>query len=190
MAKARDPSQSRLHQLLEYDPESGFFYWLMRREESTRSDVVFNWKCAGERAGAPRNCRNKRNGVECVIRIDGRQLGVGRMVWIFNHGPIPDGMLVDHINGDICDNRLENLRLATPMQNAHNSKTRAKSKSGQTGVYRTPSVKESWLAGICVGGKAIRLGKFKTKDAAIAARRAAEIKYFGEFAPCLSRIAP
>lgn len=43
-----------------------------------------------------------------------------RFVWETNHGVIPIGMEIDHINGDRQDNRIENLRLVTRQQNNFN----------------------------------------------------------------------
>jgi len=42
---------------------------------------------------------------------------VHRMVWESAHGPIPDGLTVNHVNGVKTDNRLANLELLTPGEN-------------------------------------------------------------------------
>lgn len=45
-----------------------------------------------------------------------------RVVWISANGIIPDGMVVDHVNNDKLDNRLENLQLLSPEDNSHKAK--------------------------------------------------------------------
>ena len=47
----------------------------------------------------------------------------------------PDGMDVDHINGDGLDNRRANLRIATRMENLCNKSIYCNNKSGFKGVY-------------------------------------------------------
>lgn len=42
---------------------------------------------------------------------DGRLRMVHDLIWEDNHGPIPEGMDVHHINGNKQDNAIENLRL-------------------------------------------------------------------------------
>jgi hypothetical protein len=67
------------------------------------------------------------------VKIEGRKYAAHRVVWAVVHGEWPDGML-DHINRDTLDNRIENLRVATPAVNAKN-KSRAKNNtSGQNGI--------------------------------------------------------
>ena len=49
----------------------------------------------------------------------GREYRLHRLVWLWVHGAhVPDGMTLDHINGVKTDNRICNLRLATPAQNS------------------------------------------------------------------------
>jgi hypothetical protein len=85
----------------------------------------------------------------------------------------------DHENGDRLDNRGSNIRPASDLQNHWNLKTDKRNKSGWNGV--SPGRKNKWRARINVNGEAIALGEFDTKEEAIEARKAAEIKYYGEF---------
>lgn len=66
-----------------------------------------------------------------VGRIDGRgyvqissmgHVGMAhRMIWESVNGPIPDGMQINHINGIKSDNRIANLELVTPSENARHA---------------------------------------------------------------------
>lgn len=54
------------------------------------------------------------------IKIKGAQFQVHRLIWIMHNGYIPPDMVLDHINRDHLDNRVENLRCVTARQNAMN----------------------------------------------------------------------
>lgn len=81
-------------------------------------------------------------------------------------------LCVDHIDGDPINNRRENLRVCTPQQNMMNINC--------MGYHRLP--KGDYMAYIRVDKKLIYLGRYSTKEAAQHARRAAELKYRGEYA--------
>ena len=86
---------------------------------------------------------------------------------------------MDHINGNNRDNRRVNLRITTPNGNAKNNVS--KNKYGVNGIRKTPHSK--YQARITVDYKYIHIGTFETLDEAIFARKQAEKKYFGEYAP-------
>lgn len=93
----------------------------------------------------------------------------------------PDGMVVDHINHNILDNRKENLRICTQKQNMCNQSIRVDNSSGYTGVYHVG--KNRWVAQIKANGKTKHIGSYKSLEEAIEARKQAEIDYYGEFTP-------
>lgn len=59
-----------------------------------------------------------------VVTLDRTTQLVHRLVWEQANGKIPEGLTVDHINGDRLDNSISNLRLATVSQNNHNQRKR------------------------------------------------------------------
>ena len=96
----------------------------------------------------------------------------------------PDGLLIDHQNGNSLDNRRANLRFATRSQNATNRQKRKKGSSRFNGVSIEKRTGR-WRARICYQGKKMYLGSFDSEIDAALAYDAAAKKYHGEFA-CLN----
>lgn len=93
----------------------------------------------------------------------------------------PDGMVIDHINGDSLDNRRENLRIARQADNCRNSKMRSDNTSGLKGVF-WDKYTGRWMAAIGYQGKFHNLGRFDAPEDAKAAYDEAASNMFGEFA--------
>lgn len=100
--------------------------------------------------------------------------------------PLRIGEVCDHRDGNTLNCRRENLRPATRSQNAHNRRLSSKNTSGATGVCWLPK-EQRWKATISVNRRLVYLGSFVNFDDAAYARYEAELKYFGEFSPLLSR---
>ena len=82
-----------------------------------------------------------------------------RLIWVMFNGDIPDGIVIDHIDRDITNNHIENLRLATKSENARNVAI----------VYAGVSydaARRKWRAQISINNKTVMLGRFsKEQDA-------------------------
>lgn len=154
-------TQERLHELLNYDAETGVF---TRRIASGTAK-------AGDVAGCERP-----DGYQ-YISVDGKQYLAHRLAWLYVHGELPADH-TDHIDRDRRNNRISNLRPATVSQNILNSSRSKKNTSGHKGVYWS-RVRAKWIAQICVDRKPINLGGFDCIAAAIAARKAAETEFMG-----------
>ena len=72
-------------------------------------------------------------------------------------------IVVDHINNNPLDNRLENLQLISQRENV--SKDRKNGASKYTGVFWDKQ-KNKWISKICINEKIIYLGCFNTEEEA------------------------
>jgi hypothetical protein len=96
-------------------------------------------------------------------------------------GPLPDGVEVDHINGDGLDCRRENMRTATHSQNMHNAAVHRDARSGYKGVSFNPR-NGRWVARMRIDGKHRHLGTFDSPEDAAHAYDAVARRVQGVFA--------
>ena len=110
---------------LSYVPETGDLIW--KEVASSVNNVI---RATGTVAGSLGNgymmIQNYSNGKQYNYRAH-------RIVWFINYGEVPN--ILDHINGNRADNRLENLRPTTAALNLRNQKPRKNSRSKYKGVY-------------------------------------------------------
>ena len=102
------------------------------------------------------------------------------------------GREVDHIDNCGCDNRKENLRLATRKGQGANVGLRVVNTSGVTGVSWHEQAGK-WHARININGKIKHLGYYDDDDdfnEAVEARRKAEIEHYGEFQHDPTKVCP
>ena len=114
------------------------------------------------------------------VRVGQKSHALHRLIWIYHHGPIPHGHVVDHIDGDPKNNTIANLRAVPPTINARNlHKADRRNKSGVLGVHmKVRNGKASYYARISVDGKSVALGAFDTAEDAGIAYQKARIELF------------
>lgn len=163
-ATIRQPKPERVREALQYDAETGAFTRWMKCSHA--------YKQAGG--------YSKSTGYNYVA-LDGITYPAARLAWIYVNGPVPLGMIVDHVSRDRADDRISNLRLATISQNGANCSRHADGAAGLKGVHLH---KESgrWRAQIMASGKRVHLGLFRTAEQAHAAYIAAARELCGPFA--------
>ncbi len=118
-----------------------------------------------------------RGGVQHV-RILGQKKTVFLHKEIF--GAIAVGYVVDHINGNVLDNRMCNLRLATKQQNTQNNEAGRKGTSKYPGVSWYKKLGK-WRAAISIKNTKKHLGYFQCELEAARAVKKAALKQYGEF---------
>jgi len=118
------------------------------------------------KVGQEAGCAGGKNGYR-QIHIKGRTYRTHQLIWIMFHGFIDTNLIMDHINRDILDNRIENLRLVTVKQNAQN----------QVGKGYRENRQGRYSSVIKVDGKGISLGTYGTKEEAHAVYLKAKEKY-------------
>lgn len=96
-----------------------------------RIDTICNNGGKGSRAGD--KAGSTSNGTR-LVKVLGKMYLIHKVVWILHFGKIPDGYVVDHIDGNPSNNRITNLRVLTQAENCRNQKLAKNNKSGVSGV--------------------------------------------------------
>lgn len=100
-----------------------------------------------------------------MIKLNDKYWFAHRLAWLYVYGKLPDTIL-DHINKNKSDNRIENLRECSLRQNRYNSKLNKNNTSGYRGIHFSKKAKK-WKAAIHKGNKYILVGYFTTLEEAV-----------------------
>jgi hypothetical protein len=112
-------------------------------------------------------------------KINKKVYRLHRVIFLMHHGYLPK--LVDHINGNKQDNRIENLRPANKSQNSSNAKIHSRNTSGIRGVSFSKKTNK-WVVQVVKNAKNIYCGSYIDLELAELVSIEARNKYHGEYA--------
>lgn len=141
--------------------------------QDTTLVMAYTWRVQSAK-GRPMSIRARQQGAKAVL--------LHRLLLC-----PPDGLVVDHRDGDIFNNQRSNLRICTNSENLKNTKPRSHSSSGVRNVQlrNKGRGRKSWCATVTSDGKVYRKWFGSTDDAKLRASQwAEEIRHrlHGEFA--------
>ncbi len=100
-----------------------------------------------------------------------------RVVYFLHYGELPEGALIDHIDGDHQNNHPDNLRACTLQQNLWN-----RHRGDKDGHNVFPSAGGMWHGRFNIGDKTYQTEPFKSRLAARHATNKLRRELHGEFA--------
>ena len=113
------------------------------------------------------------------VIVNGKFYRAHRIIFLIHYGYLPK--LIDHIDGNPSNNKIENLREATNSQNQHNRKINANNVSKTKGISWEKSTKQ-WRVDLGVNGKRKHFGRFFDLELAELVSTEARNKYHKQFA--------
>jgi hypothetical protein len=140
--------QLELKKLLHYDHQTGIFTWIKPTARRIK---------AGDVAGSIDHQGYAK------IRINNKLYSAHRLAWLYVYGYVPK--IIDHINRNRADNRIENLREVSVNQNQWNSNIRKDNKSGIKGVSFN-TTKNKWVVQCTKNNKKYHGGYFNNIEEA------------------------
>ena len=114
-----------LLEMYDYNRETGKLYHKKSRGKAKRGDEVGCVRPIGYR----------------VTMIRKKQFLIHRLIWVIETGSFPDN-IIDHINRDKDDNRIENLRDVTQLENLLNKELFVKQGGVRTREYKLEYLRE------------------------------------------------
>jgi hypothetical protein len=135
-------TQEQANHLFEY--RDGILHWRVRPTQSR--------KLKGDTEAGSHSHGYKK------VTVEQKTYYVHQIVFLMHHGYIPK--IIDHIDQDKCNNKIENLRAANKAINSLNRPLQPNNKSGHKGIFWNTQ-KQKWQASLYIMGKRIHCGFFE-----------------------------
>lgn len=169
MLDENEITQAMIRSRFLYVRELGRLVWLPRPEsefDTKNKWAVWNAKYVGLVAGHP-----DPHGRFC-IHVFGKPRKASRLTWVYHYGYWPN--VIDHIDGNCSRDFISNLRDVTQRENTQNRALSRTNTTGHYGVFRDAG---KFRAQITCNGVKHYLGLYGSIEDAVAARKAAEVKF-------------
>lgn len=112
------------------------------------------------------------------VNVNKKVYKLHRLIYLYHHNHIPK--ILDHIDGDKLNNKIENLRAASPSESQCNRGLQKNNSSGIKGVYWDKNRKK-WEAYCQYQRKKKTLGRYNTKEEAELVAKSYRKIMHGEF---------
>ena len=139
-------------------------------------DGKFIWKFGSNRRGKVAGNLNKRY---FRVGVNNKVYALHRLIFLYHHGYLPK--MIDHIDGNCLNNRIENLRECTYSENNANSSARKNSKVGFKNISWHKGLKK-YTVRITKDYKVYNLGVYDDLELAKLVALEARDKFHGRFA--------
>jgi hypothetical protein len=113
------------------------------------------------------------------IRLNYKFYSEHRLIYLLHFNNVPD--VIDHVDGNKSNNKIENLRPATKVQNGYNAKKWKNNTSGTKGVCFVRK-RNKWRVRLIVKGVEMNFGLFDDLELAQLVAAEARDKYHGTYA--------
>jgi len=154
---SRDVDQGLVREIFDYNSESGLLTHRGARDGVASGSVV----------------GSEDSDSYISVSVLKKTYMAHRVIWLYQYGYFPENE-IDHINGNVSDNRICNLREVSRSCNMQNRCKLKNNTSGFSGV-KYVKTRRLWSADITMRGKRSFLGLYSNKLDAALARLTAEV---------------
>jgi hypothetical protein len=105
-------------------------------------------------------CKVNHSDGYCQVQFKDYKIKYHTIIWVLTHGTIVDAeAVIDHIDGNKLNNKIENLRLITNRENGQNRESHRNGRLVGCSLHKCGK----WEAQIKINGKRIHLGYYNTE---------------------------